>query len=446
MPIPCAPLITLMCPQFGTGKSLTSALSAGFLDEIASYVRNAIRWLYTDSVSYWLKIPSPDLTQEPAIDKMRQWLLPICAAVAVGAMIAAGIRMCLTRRANPLLDIGTGLVTIAAVAALGVTVPNLLLQAGDGWSSWVLQTSTGGDLTARMNTLFSFGGSIPAVFVIIFGILALVMSAIQAALLLFRQAAIVVLAAVLPLAAAGSFAPLTRAWIRKITSWMLALVAYKPAAAAVYGAAFTMIGDGENLQTMLMGFAMLALSLLALPALMRFFTWTTGAMTSGGGGHLLGMGTAGAMALGAMRGSSGGTGDSSAAQHASYLSSRQPPSSSQSTPPGSTPSPNGAPAPGGGNSPGASASNTGNGAKGEHGSGAPGGSGNTSSTGASGSAPAGGGSAGSGSASSAPGSSRTVGASAANAAGVAAAAVAAAQALATGARSAAGKTTEEGDR
>ena len=97
---------------------------------------------------------------------------------------------------------------------------------------------------------------------------------------------------------------MTRTWVRKVTAWMLALICYKPAAAAVYATAFTMIGSGGSPQTMLMGFVMLLLSVLTLPALMRFFTWTTGTIArSGGGGQLLGAATVGAIAIGAMRSS-----------------------------------------------------------------------------------------------------------------------------------------------
>ena len=75
---------------------------------------------------------------------------------------------------------------------------------------------------------------------------------------------------------------MTRTWIRKVTAWMLALICYKPAAAAVYAAAFTMIGSGGSPRTALMGFVMLALSVVMLPALMKFFTWTTGAIAGAG--------------------------------------------------------------------------------------------------------------------------------------------------------------------
>ena len=63
---------------------------------------------------------------------------------------------------------------------------------------------------------------------------------------------------------------------------MLALIFYKPAAAAVYAAAFTMIGSGGSARTVLMGFVMLLLSVVTLPALMKFFTWTTGTIAGSG--------------------------------------------------------------------------------------------------------------------------------------------------------------------
>ena len=226
------------------------------------------------------------------------------------------------RRANQLLDITRGLLTVAAAGPLGVTARALLLKAGDAWSAWVLQVSTGGHFTQRLMLALNLGGSAAPAVVLIFGTIAIVLSLVQAVLMLFRQAALVILAGVLPLAAAGSVAPMTRTWIRKVTAWMLALICYKPAAAAVYAAAFTMIGSGGSPRTMLMGFVMLAMSLVMLPALMKFFTWTTGAIAgSGGGGQFLGAATVGAIAVGAMRSGAGG-GAAGAQDQAAYLSSQ----------------------------------------------------------------------------------------------------------------------------
>ena len=348
MPPPCPTLTDVSCYINQTISSVAGPASGGFLHILASGIKSALEWEFTNAAPLWLKISSPDLAHEAPVAAMRGWLLPVTTAVAVGAVIAAGARMALTRRGGPLLDVSGGLAVIAVVAAAGVLIPDLLLQAGDAWSAWILQKSTGGQFIQRMGQLL--GGRYayaPDVVVIVTGALALIMTVMQAVLLLFRQAAIVILAAVLPLAAAGSIAPATRGWIRKLVGWMLALICYKPAAAAVYATAFTMIGTGTSLRDILTGFAMMALSLVALPVLMRFFTWTTGAVSSGGGtGQFLGMAAAGAVAVGALRGGGAGAGGATAGQQATYLAAQQQPPRPSGG--GSTASGGGPATPGGG--------------------------------------------------------------------------------------------------
>ena len=270
------------------------------LSGIASAIQSGVSWIVTNSITWWVQIPSPDLAGQPAVGRLQQWMLPLAAAVAVLGLIIAGGKMALTRKANPLIDVGSGLVIIAATSAVGVLLPDLLLQAGDAWSDWVLNASTGGQFASRLNTLLSLTGAAPAV-VVVLGLIAILISAAQAILMLFRQASLVILAGVLPLAAAGTLTPATRTWFKKITGWMLALIFYKPAAAAVYAAAFTLVGTGTGVRAILMGFAMVALSLLALPVLMRLFTWTTGTISeSAAGGGFLQTVLSGTVALGAL--------------------------------------------------------------------------------------------------------------------------------------------------
>jgi len=319
--------------------SATSAAASDVLSGLAAAVSAGVRWIVENTATWWVRLPSPDLAAEPAITRIQGWLLPVTAAVATAAMIGAGARMVIARRANPLLDVTGGLLTLAAVTALGTVIPALLLKAGDAWSAWVLEVSTGGQFTQRLTGALVLGGSAASAVVLIFGMVAIVLSLVQAVLMLFRQAALIILAGVLPLATAGAIAPLTRPWIRKITSWMLALICYKPAAAAVYAAAFTMIGAGGNPRTVVTGFVMLVLSVITLPALMRFFTWTTGTIAaSGSGGQLLGAAAVGAIAVGTMRSPAGGAGGP-AQDQAAYLSTRlgPPPGGSPPATPGNPP-------------------------------------------------------------------------------------------------------------
>jgi hypothetical protein len=337
----CPVLIEPACIvlQVGVGH-LAGDVAGGAIGALAGAIQSGVAWMVSGTVDWWIQIPSPDLASEPAVGALQSWLLPITVAVAVLAMITAAGKMALTRKANPLIDVGSGLVIIAATSAVGVVLPEMLLRAGDAWSSWVLQRSTGGQFGARLTSLLTMSGAASGV-VVVLGVVAIILAAVQAVLMLFRQAALIVLAGVLPLAAAGTLTPGTRSWLRRVSGWMLALIFYKPAAAAVYASAFTMIGQGEDPRTILMGFAMVLLSLLALPVLMKFFTWTTGAVETAAGGGFLGTMVSGAVAVGALRASGGGPGGMSAADQARQVSAQLGPQgggSSGAGPSGSGPS------------------------------------------------------------------------------------------------------------
>jgi hypothetical protein len=323
----------LLDPACVVGQVVGSVIGAAagtaaddVLSGIAGAIQSGVSWIVTSSIDWWVQLPSPDLTAEPAVGRLQQWTLPIAVAVAVAGLIIAGARMALSRKANPLIDAGSGLFTIAATSAAGVLLPTLLLKAGDAWSTWILNASAGGQFAARLTGVLTLSGAAPAV-VVVLGIVAIVISAIQAVLMLFRQGALVILAGMMPLAAAGTLTSGTRSWFKRVAGWELALIFYKPVAALVYATAFTLIGTGKSVQAILTGFAMVFMSLLALPVLMRFFSWTTGQVAdSAAGGGFLQTALYGAVAVGALRGSSGGSGGSGAAEQARLVSAQLGPS------------------------------------------------------------------------------------------------------------------------
>ncbi|MEU7004181.1 hypothetical protein [Nonomuraea sp. NPDC046570] len=339
----CPTLISPLCvitdSLVGTAAS---GVTDGMLGQLAKSIQDGIAWVVGNTTSWWVKVSSPDLAVEPAIARLQRWTMPFAAAVSVLGLIVAGGKMALTRKPHPLIDIGSGLVAIAAASSIGVLMASLLVKMGDAWSSWVLDASTGGQFGQRLTSALQLTGASPGL-VIVLGVIAILLGAIQAVLMLFREASLVVLAGVLPLAASGALIRITRPWFRKVTGWMLALIFYKPAAAALYATTFTMIGETKDARTFLMAFAMLALSLIALPVLMKFFTWTTGSIESSGNREgILGAAVMGAVAVGAFRG--GGAHSSSrssdAGSHASYLAGQLDgngrPNRGPATPPGST--------------------------------------------------------------------------------------------------------------
>ena len=317
----CPTLVDPACIARFVISQAAGSVTGGVVSGLAGAIQSGLVWVVSRSASWWVTIPSPDLSGEPAVGSLQRWLLPITVGVAVLAMLAAAGKMALIRKANPLIGVGSGLAIIAATSAVGVLLPAMLLRAGDAWSSWVLAQSSGGQFEARLTAVLSMTGAAPGV-VIVLGIVAIILSAVQAILMLFRQVALVVLAGVLPLAAAGTLAPATRAWFSRTTGWMLALICYKPAAAAVYATCFALLGRGNDPRTTLMGFAMLLLSIVALPVLMKFFTWTTGSVEASVGGGFLSTVVSGAIAVGAVRASAGGVGGAAAAGQARLVSAQ----------------------------------------------------------------------------------------------------------------------------
>ncbi|MEV5574520.1 hypothetical protein AB0L06_31180 [Spirillospora sp. NPDC052269] len=334
---PCSTVLDPQCVQtvdhhdghaFGIPLPDIAAEAGGnALDSLAKAVTSAVKWFVSQTSSWWVQSPSPNLETEPAVARMHELMQPLTIAVAVGALLVVAAKLALLRRATPLIDAGTGLAVLAVVSVLGVVLPNRLLEWGDQWVSWALDASASGGFANTMTNLMLSGQGVPAVLVVILGLLALFIGIIQALLLILRGAAIVLLAGMLPLAAAGMMTSATKGWFKTVGGWMLALIFYKPAGAAVYATAFTFVGTGENLQTKIAGFAMMLLSLIAFPVLLRFFTWTTGNVSSGSGGGIMNSVMGGMTAIGALRGygwapgiAGAGSGGGAAREHASRLS------------------------------------------------------------------------------------------------------------------------------
>jgi hypothetical protein len=287
----------------GVAGAVAQGAANSAIGALASSITSALATMAKDTTTFWTGLPSPDLNASPVPRLEEGWLLPITVAVALIGCITAAIRMMLTRKAAPLAEVGAGLVTVAAASAVATALPELMLKASDAFASYVLNASTGGQFEHRFGLLLAGTNAVAPGLVIVLGIVALIMSALQAILLLFRLGAVVILSGTLPLAAAGQLTPRTRPWLWRVLGWELSLIWYKAAAALVYAVGFALIGTpGSGTVGFLMGITVLLLSLVALPALMRFFTWTTGQVEPSGGSGFLGAVIGGASAVGAMRG------------------------------------------------------------------------------------------------------------------------------------------------
>ena len=154
---------------------------------------------------------------------------------------------------------------------------------------------------ASLGTLPDVGGGL-LFLLAFFGMIA---SLIQVGIMVVRGAILAVLVGVLPIAAGASITGMGFEWFKRLWGWILSFTVYKLVAAIIYAAAFAMIGNSHDLAGTVGGYSLLILAILALPALLRLIPPSTAAMGSGGGGALLGVGTAAATGAVALAGGGG---------------------------------------------------------------------------------------------------------------------------------------------
>lgn len=131
--------------------------------------------------------------------------------------------------------------------------------------------------------MLALGGADSSFLVLIMAVLVITGTVAQIALMIVRMAMLVILTGTLPLAAAASSTPAGRVWFRKSVGWLLAFVLYKPAAAVVYAAAFSLSGQKQDNEvvSMVSGVVLIVLACFTLPALMRFAAPVVQAAVSG---------------------------------------------------------------------------------------------------------------------------------------------------------------------
>ena len=253
-------------------------------------------------------------------------------AVAVVGVIFGAVRMAWEQRAEPGKDLVKSLLTLVVVSGAGLTAVSLLVAAGDSFSVWLLNGSLGCDIADTNGTCFGGNmaallalttnpttGGLGAILIIVLGLLAIIGSVIQILLMIVRAGMLVVLAGVLPVSAAATNTETGRNMFRKTVGWLLAFILYKPAAAIVYATAFKLSGtsifkdDGSGLISVIVGLTLMAVALVALPALMSLIVPAVSSIASGSGMATAALAGAamlpsGAIAAGRLLGGNGGGG------------------------------------------------------------------------------------------------------------------------------------------
>lgn len=293
------------CGTIDIGCQVGSAVTSGF-QHLADQAGKWAGEMTVNAMTWWVRTGSADPNTH-AVHEAQGWMKMLVPAVLVGSILWQCIRMALSRNGEPVANIVLGLVRYAAISAVSLVVLAGAVQAGDAFST-VLTEGSAEDFGHRMQSVMTANVITNPIGLFTMGLIMALISACLWFLGFLRQGGILILATMIPLVAAGSINPTTRAWFSKWASMVLALVAFKPMAAIIYVVGFSFLGNGQSFNTVMVGFAILVLSLVALPALTRFFSWTGagGGGGSAGGGLLAAGGGLAAMAGGRAGGGGGG--------------------------------------------------------------------------------------------------------------------------------------------
>ncbi|WP_157254801.1 hypothetical protein [Nonomuraea typhae] len=263
------------------------SVAGSVINELAEAFQQAQIKALGMMATFWATTPTPTLSDSSGpvawLQERTHWYVALLAVL--GLLLAAG-KLAIQRRAEPAAQAATGLLTLAVVTGCGTAVLSLLTEAGDAYSHWIIhQALDDADFSGAITRLASFQAlTLTPGLMIILALLSILSCLLQIVLMLARIALLGLLAGALPLAAALATSASGRTWLVRVVVWGVAFDLYKPAASTIYAYAFVAMGTPNSALAQMSGLVMIALAVVALPALMRFLTPAVTAAGTGGGG------------------------------------------------------------------------------------------------------------------------------------------------------------------
>ncbi|WP_157124989.1 hypothetical protein, partial [Nocardia pseudovaccinii] len=262
------------------------------VDGVAKFLRVVMTW--------WLNLPSPQLAAStgepgPVLGSIRDYTSGLQVLLMTGGIMFAAARLAMAKRGGVAGEAQESFLVFGkAVFAsmMFATVITAGTRAGDQFSKWVIFDATRGDLTSAVSRFADFdlkhNSGLGSGALLILAILGTISMLVQLVMLVVRQALLILVVAAIPIAAAAAgTGPGSQAY-KKMLTWALAFVLWKPVGALVYAIAFTAAGtkgDGQqqDSQLVLLGLLLLLMVPIVLPALMRLIAPAVATLGGGGG-------------------------------------------------------------------------------------------------------------------------------------------------------------------
>ncbi|MFF0532910.1 hypothetical protein ACFYT3_31630 [Nocardia amikacinitolerans] len=283
-------------------------LADRFLEDFARLLRMAMAW--------WTDLPAPELTGPggelgPALSAVRDYTSGLQVVLLTTGIMFAAARLALAKRGGLAGEAQESFLMLARAVIASMSFAAVVAagtRAGDAFANWVIFDASSGDWAGTVNRLTDFDAETRSGFgtgvLLLVGLLGLISTLIQLVMLVIRQALLIVVVAVIPMAAAASgTGPGSQAY-KRLLAWSLAFVLWKPVGALVYAIAFAVIGneDQRDPQLVLLGLILLVMSVVVLPALIRLVAPAVATLGGGGGATAVLAGGAAGIAMASLGG------------------------------------------------------------------------------------------------------------------------------------------------
>lgn len=281
----CSPINLFCQARNGVSGTFTNVVEGAFEHMCRSFAEAGAAVLKAVADAF-LATSTIDL-QKAGIDRILVVTTSIGMAIAVLLLLGQIVRTGLTMRGEYLAHAMVGVFKAGLATACILSVAALLLAVADELSATIVDRTFGSTdaFAERFGTAVAFSsltGTTPAALLLVFGLLAVIVGVILFAEMLFRHAAIVVIVAVSPIAAAGMVAGSTATWWRKLVVAGVQLIFLKPLILLVFAVGFGVAGESKDVLGVLAGLTTLLLAAVAWPALAKMCTWTAAHVAEAG--------------------------------------------------------------------------------------------------------------------------------------------------------------------
>lgn len=338
----CTGVAAVADPGAAVGK-VTEWAASGAVGEAAQAFLEGFGEAINLMFTWWLNIPLPDLADPNSVGAFHAYLYWITASVLAVSIAISMVRLAFAHAAarNERAYESARLLVRTVFAASTFAPVLVAAHAGSvAMGRWLVNDAARGNIGDVLNNLLDvslISGQLSAGLMFIFGILGIIGALVQAVFVVIQYALIIAVGGFLPFAAAGSGTEAGDQAYKKMLGFALATVLFPLLSGGVYALALWTAG-GDDAMSRLCGMALLALSCLCLPVLLRLIVPAVAASGGGSGAAALaGIGVGTGAATGAvMQMTSGQSGGGSATTSSSQSGGRSPDSPTGAAPTPST--------------------------------------------------------------------------------------------------------------